>query len=67
MTSTMRTLRIAFILALVAYAVPAGAQRGPLQPPLMRPMAVAHRHQPPPSPAVEGVLQLLAEFADFGE
>src|SRR3989344_2465964 len=39
----------------------------PLQPPLMRPMAVAHRHQPPPSPAVEGVLQLLAEFADFGE
>ena len=34
-----------------------------LQPPLMRPMAVAHRHQPPPSPAVEGVLQLLAEFA----
>ena len=39
----------------------------PLQPPLMRPMAVAHRHQPPPSPAVEGVLQLLAEFADCGE
>lgn len=39
----------------------------PLQPPLMRPMAVAHRHQPPPSPAVEGVLQLLAEFADFAE
>lgn len=36
-----------------------------LQPPLMRPMAVAHRHQPPPSPAVEGVLELLAEFADF--
>ena len=36
----------------------------PLQPPLMRPMAVAHRHQPPPSPAVEGVQQLLAEFAD---
>ncbi|WP_010459943.1 LysR family transcriptional regulator [Acidovorax radicis] len=35
-----------------------------LQPPLMRPMAVAHRHQPPPSPAVEGVLQLLAVFAD---
>ncbi|MBT9513750.1 MAG: LysR family transcriptional regulator [Acidovorax sp.] len=35
-----------------------------LQPPLMRPMAVAHRHQPPPSPAVEGVLQLLADFAD---
>ena len=39
----------------------------PLQPPLMRPMAVAHRHQPPPSPAVEGVLQVLAEFADFAE
>ncbi len=36
----------------------------PLQPPLMRPMAVAHRHQPPPSPAVEGVLQLLAELVD---
>ena len=39
----------------------------PLQPPLMRPMAVAHRHQPQPSPAVEGVLQLLVEFADCGE
>ncbi|CAN7403489.1 LysR family transcriptional regulator [Acidovorax delafieldii] len=39
----------------------------PLQPPLMRPMAVAHRHQPPPSPAVEGVLELLADFADFAE
>lgn len=39
----------------------------PLQPPLMRPMAVAHRHQPTPSPAVKGVLQLLAEFADFAE
>lgn len=36
MTSTMRTLRIAFILALVAYAVPAVAQRGPLQPPLIK-------------------------------
>lgn len=35
-----------------------------LEPPLMRPMAVAHRHQPPPSPAVQSVLQLLAEFAD---
>ena len=44
-----------------------GVQIRPLQPLLMRPMAVAHRHQPPPSPAVEGVLQLLAEFADFGE
>ena len=40
-----------------------GVQIRPLQPPLMRPMAVAHRHQPP-SPAVEGVLQLLAEFVD---
>jgi hypothetical protein len=44
-----------------------GVQIRPLQPLLMRPMAVAHRHQPPPSPAVEGVLQLLAEFADCGE
>lgn len=35
-----------------------------LAPPLMRPMAVAHRHQPRPSPAVQSVLQLLAEFAD---
>ena len=35
-----------------------------LQPPLMRPMTVAHRHQPPPSPAIQGVLQLLTEFAD---
>jgi hypothetical protein len=25
---------------------------------------VAYRRQPTPSPAVEGVLQLLAEFAD---
>lgn len=38
-----------------------------LQPTLMRPMAVAHRHQPPPSPAVRGVLQLLTEFADVAE
>ncbi|MBL7089203.1 LysR family transcriptional regulator [Acidovorax sp.] len=44
-----------------------GVQIRPLQPPLMRPMAVAHRHQPTPSPAVKGVLQLLAEFADFAE
>ncbi|MCI5068477.1 LysR family transcriptional regulator [Acidovorax sp.] len=36
----------------------------PLEPPLMRPMAVAYRRQPTPSPAVEGVLQLLAKFAD---
>ena len=44
-----------------------GVQIRPLQPPLMRPMAVAHRHQPPPSPAVEGVLELLAEFAGLAE
>ena len=44
-----------------------GVQIRPLQPPLMRPMAVAHRHQPAPSPAVEGVLELLADFADFAE
>ena len=44
-----------------------GVQIRHLQPPLMRPMAVAHRHQPQPSPAVEGVLQLLVEFADCGE
>lgn len=44
-----------------------GVQIRPLQPPLMRPMAVAHRHQPPPSPAVEGVLELLADFEDFAE
>jgi DNA-binding transcriptional LysR family regulator len=44
-----------------------GVQIRPLQPPLMRPMAVAHRHQPTPSPAMKGVLQLLAEFADFAE
>ncbi len=41
-----------------------GVQIRPLQPPLMRPMAVAHRHQPTPSPAVAGVLELLADFAD---
>lgn len=41
-----------------------GVQIRPLHPPLMRPMAVAHRHQPPPSPAVQGVLQLLTELAD---
>lgn len=41
-----------------------GVQIRPLQPPLMRPMAVAHRHQPAPSPAVAGVLELLVDFAD---
>lgn len=34
----------------------------PLQPALMRPMAVAHRHQP--STAIHNVLALLAEFGD---
>lgn len=33
----------------------------------LKSMAVAHRHQPKPSPAVEGVLRLLAEFADFAD
>jgi len=36
MTSTMRTSRLVFILALIAYAVPAAAQRGPLKPPMIR-------------------------------
>ena len=40
----------------------ARAQIRHLQPPLMRPMAVAHRHHA--SPAVQSVLGLLAEFAD---
>ena len=34
-----------------------------LQPPLMRPMAIAHR-RPPISPAVGNVLEVLAEFAN---
>lgn len=38
----------------------------PLQPPLMRPMAVAHRHQPAPPHAVASVLDVLAGFADAG-
>ena len=41
-----------------------GVQIRHLHPPLMRPMAVAHRHQPPPSAAVKGVLQLIGELAD---
>lgn len=36
----------------------------PLSPPLMRPMAVAHRHAPQPNPALASVLEVLAEFAD---
>ena len=35
----------------------------PLQPTLMRPMAVAHRHSSTPDNAVASVLQVLAEFA----
>ena len=38
----------------------AAVQVRPLSPPLMRPMAVAHRHAP--SPAVASVLQVLARF-----
>lgn len=34
----------------------------PLHPPLLRPMAVAHRRLPVPHPAVEAVLQVLAAF-----
>ncbi|MCE1192533.1 MAG: LysR family transcriptional regulator [Acidovorax sp.] len=41
----------------------ADVQIRPLQPELLRPMAVAHRHQPPPSPPTEAVLQVLADFA----
>jgi len=33
-----------------------------LNPKLMRPMAVAHRHTPAPNAAVESVLEVLAEF-----
>ncbi len=29
----------------------------------MRPMAVAHRHQPAPNPAIDSVLAVLADFA----
>ncbi len=35
----------------------------PLSPPLMRPMAVAHRNLPDPDSAVTHVLEVLAEFA----
>lgn len=41
-----------------------GVQIRHLHPPLMRPMAVAHRHQPAPGPAVAAVLVVLAESAD---
>lgn len=33
-----------------------------LHPPLLRPMAVAHRQLPVPNPAVDAVLQVLAQF-----
>ena len=36
----------------------------PLQPPLMRPMAVAHRGSPATGSAVSSVLAVLADFAD---
>lgn len=35
-----------------------------LHPPLVRPMAVAHRQQPEPTPAVTSVLEVLGEFGD---
>jgi DNA-binding transcriptional LysR family regulator len=38
-------------------------QLRPLSPPLMRPMAVAHRHLQVPNKAVDTVLEVLAEFA----
>lgn len=38
----------------------------PLAPPLMRPMAVAHRHQPSPPHSVASVLAILADFGDAG-
>jgi hypothetical protein len=40
-----------------------GVDIRPLHPPLLRPMAVAHRRLPVPNPAVEAVLQVLAAFA----
>lgn len=39
-----------------------GVDIRPLHPPLLRPMAVAHRRLPVPHPAVEAVLQVLAAF-----
>lgn len=42
----------------------AGVQICHLEPPLLRPMAVAHRHQPAPNPAIGSVLAVLADFAD---
>lgn len=41
-----------------------GVQVRHLQPPLMRPMAVAHRRSPTLHPAVQSVLAVLAEFAN---
>lgn len=40
----------------------AGVQIRPLNPPLLRPMAVAHRQTAVPNPAVDSVLQVLAQF-----
>jgi DNA-binding transcriptional LysR family regulator len=40
----------------------AGVQIRPLDPPLLRPMAVAHRQTTVPNPAVDSVLQVLAQF-----
>lgn len=39
-----------------------GVDIRPLHPPLLRPMAVAHRQLSVPNPAVDAVLQVLAEF-----
>ena len=41
-----------------------GVQVRHLQPPLTRPMAVAHRRSPPPHPAVQSVLEVLATFSN---
>ena len=41
-----------------------GVQVRHLQPPLARPMAVAHRRSPPPQPAVQCVLDMLATFSN---
>jgi len=40
-----------------------GVEVRPLSPPLMRPMAIAHRHAPPPGSALQSVLDMLADFA----
>ena len=46
------------------HAQSSAAQVRPLSPPLMRPMAVAHREMPSAGPALRAVLEVLAEFAD---